>query len=609
MFKPEAGMGVLETPEQDSEKAQKEQAPENKTEPVEIAGTTKDRNFEGSTPMKQPKFIKDFSRQKSPEERKQLAQEIREKRTKYFENKKFIEAKEQEKNETVKQLETLKSQIESYNDSSFLVKIKDFFTIKKIKNELQLQLGKKTSLEKELNESIDGRPDLDKIRSMVADFYAGEKKKWVESPYSKEDIAQNFTPEHLSSLSTEDYIDLIRNFPGEMLTRVSRHGVRDHANLGNHQIGIGEYGSTLNTVLDTKELKSAIGITLQEETKEDAVAKFLKLDNCSSREVALGRICAKFKTDMTGDPHAFADKSAIHFAAEEVADSFYGSERGNEVFFAFPSIMIASQYEFSGNLASGNEGSVHNDQFVWPDIEKGIPLDAGIAFIPKDANVDRESGSKYYLDQNKKALRSEGINEILKARFGEKPGFVQNLMREAEKADSLEPAEQIEKIQEVFKDYGIQNIDSAKCISDKNLRLKLIDAWGAKDEKRKYEEILTTYFRQHSDLNPYKLAENPISSQQYWEKHFQQHPESKPKHIVYYSGGDPTKALYDWRIKNGILKRSGKSNLGFPENEVSKKAKNEGTAQQRFLSIAHKLVDKRFPSTDEVPNYEWSWND
>lgn len=557
--------------------------------------------------MEQPKFIRNFSQKESPEERSQLAQEILEKRTKYFEDKKITETKEQEKNETVKQLETLKSQIEGYNDASFFAKIKDFFKIKKIEQKFQ-EPNKSTSFEEELNASINGRQDLEETKSMVADFYIEEKKKWAESPYSKEDIAQNFTEEHLSSLSTEDYATLLQRFPGEMLTHVVRHGVRDHANLSNHTKGLGKYSNALYRRLNDKKIASAIGVALQEGTKEDAVAKFLKLDNCPDRKTALGRISVHFKSSVIGDPHAFADSSAIHLASEEVADSFYGSERGNEVFFAFPSAMIASQYEFSGNLGSGNERSINNDQFVWPDIEKGIPLDAGIAFIPEDAKVDRESGSKYYLDQNKKTLPSEGINEILIARFEEKPGFVQDLVRKAEKADNLEPAEQIKKIQEIFRDYGIQDMDSAKCLADKNLRRKLVETWGTEDEKSRYQEILTKHF-QNNGLSPYKLAENSVTSQQYWEEYFQKNPKSRPKHIVYYAGGDPTKALYEWREKNGISKRSSKSNLGFSEKEVSKKTKNEDETQQRFISIAHKLVDKYFPSTDETPSYEWNWND
>lgn len=184
---------------------------------------------------------------------------------------------------------------------------------------------------------------------------------------------------------------MLKRFPGEMLTHVIRHGVRDHADLANHTRGIGEYCYALDTVLHKKELRSAIGIALQEVAKEEAIAKFLKFDHCPSRNAALGRVHVNFKSSIIGDPHAFADCSAIHFAAEEVADRFYGSESGNEIFFVFPSAMIASQYNFFGNLSHGNEGSVHNDPFVWPEIDKGIPLNAGIVFIPKDAMVDRES--------------------------------------------------------------------------------------------------------------------------------------------------------------------------------------------------------------------------
>ena len=78
------------------------------------------------------KFIKDFSKRESPEERSRLAREIREKRKSHFENKKIVGEKEQEKSEVIKKIEALQDQIESYNDANFLVKIKDFFAIKKI---------------------------------------------------------------------------------------------------------------------------------------------------------------------------------------------------------------------------------------------------------------------------------------------------------------------------------------------------------------------------------------------------------------------------------------------------------------------------------------------
>ena len=151
-------------------------------------------------------------------------------------------------------------------------------------------------------------------------------------------------------------------------------------------------------------------------------------------------------------------------------------------------------------------------------------------------------------------------------------------------------------------------MNSITCLADTYLQQKLFEIWGTEDEKSKYLTILTEYFQNHR-LNPYKLAQNPIPSEQYWEDYFSKHPDLRPNHIVYYEGGDPTRALYEWREKNGIHKSSGKSDLGFSENQTTKETKNQDETQERFLSIAYRLVDIYFPSTDEVPSYKWSWQD
>lgn len=559
--------------------------------------------------IEKSKFIKDFSKRESSEERSQLAQEVREKRKKYFSEKNDIEIKEQEKSETIKKIEALRDQVESYNDANFLVKIKDFFAIKKIERELQSQHGKQSSIEKDLSKPISGRQDLEETRKIVADFYAKEKKKWAEMPYSKKDIAKYFTEENLSVLSTEDYAVILQRFPGEMLTHVTRHGIRDHANLGNHQAGLGEYHDTLYKVLEKKNLKSALGIRLQENSKEDAIANFLELESCPSRNAALGRIQAEFFSGMKGDPNAFADRSAVHLAVEDVADSFYGSERNNEVFFAFPSTLIASQYEFSGNLArvEMNEytDSYDNDQYAFPDIERGLPIDAGIAFIPKDAKVDLKTGSRYELDENKKPIPAEGLQEISKARF-DQLGFVQDFIQKQYKIDNLPENERGEALKKRFDSFGIKNETAKKMLSDENILRKIAKVWGMENEKSEYEKIIKEYC-QENGLDIYKLAADPVTSREYWENYFQQHPESKPKHLVYYSGGDPAEALDNWRLRNSITKKDKRRDIGFTENEISRNVKNKDETQQRFVSIARNLVDKYFPTNDETPSYEYDW--
>ncbi|PIW93240.1 MAG: hypothetical protein COZ87_02390, partial [Candidatus Moranbacteria bacterium CG_4_8_14_3_um_filter_43_15] len=214
-----------------------------------------------------------------------------------------------------------------------------------------------------------------------------------------------------------------------------------------------------------------------------------------------------------------------------VADSFYGSERNNEVFFAFPSALIASQYEFSGNLSkvefNAYTDSYDNDQYIWPDIEKGLPIDAGIAFIPEDAKVDFKTGSKYELDQNKKPVPAESTQEILKARF-EQLGFIQDFIQKQYRIDNLPEKEREEALDKRFKSYGIKDDVAKKILSDENILKKIAKIWGTENEKSEYEKIIKEYC-QNSGSSVYKLAEDPVDSKEYWENYFQQHPESKPK--------------------------------------------------------------------------------
>ncbi len=466
---------------------------------------------------------------------------------------------------------------------------KDGLQVDKEDNEELLVLNHEAAIaKKELESEIDSH---------------GEKENLVEKSYSKEDIIKEFSVEHLKSISTEDYIKLLQRFPGEMLTHVTRRGIRDHADFGNHKAGLGEYHSSFQTILQKKELRSALGITLQESSEEDAVSKFLKLNECDSRNTALGRISGGFDTGLIGDPRAFADSSAVHLAAESVADSTYGGESGNEIFFAFPSVMIASQYEFSGNLSASG---ANNDQYVWPEIDKGLSVDSGIAFIPEDARVNPEKGSKYELDQENKTKPTEGIQEVLNARFGDKPGFVQAFIQESYKYNDLPENERNDAIEKILDEFEVKDGKARELLSDSGLVEKLSEIWGLENEKMEYEKILTTYF-QEKGLNPYKLAENPVSSKEYWEDYFHKNPESRPKHIVYYSGGNPTKAMNQWREQNGITIKDGRPDMGFSENEASREEKNKNDTQQRFVSIARSIVDKHFPTTAQNPSYEYDW--
>ena len=97
----------------------------------------------------------------------------------------------------------------------------------------------------------------------------------------------------------------------------------------------------------------------------------------------------------------------------------------------------------------------------------------------------------------------------------------------------------------------------------------------------------------------YAKAKNQTSSKDFWEDYFAQNPRKRPSKIVYYEGGDPTAALYRWRKDNGIVKKSEEEDFGFSENKKEDEAMNATSEQKRFMSIAEKLIDKRFPINSE----------
>ncbi|MDO8560622.1 MAG: hypothetical protein Q7R91_00185 [bacterium] len=340
-----------------------------------------------------PSFIRDFSRENSADERREMEEKIRGERKKYFEGNKQLE-------ELGHRAEELNKTLDTYNDASFLRRVKDYFKLRSLKAEL----GVVTKQEETLGESLK-KDEVDRSAKVdIQGFYEQERKKWEDAPYSKEDIQNNFSEKNLASLSMEDYVSLLRRFPSEMVTHVTRQGIRDHANLVYHQAGVNLLHNGFARMLEDGNLKSPLGVHLAEENKLQAVGKFLegihtfsgyrKFETKQEAETYLDRLTSH-QTVGT-----YADMSAIHFAAEEVADGYYGSERGNEVFVAFPAAFVASQYYFggSGELAERPDDAQHNDKWVWTSEERGIDLDAGIVFIPKNARVDSKTGSRYQID-------------------------------------------------------------------------------------------------------------------------------------------------------------------------------------------------------------------
>lgn len=479
--------------------------------------------------MEQPKFIRDFSKQESADERNQLAQEVREKRKNYFDEKGSLEAREQEKGGLTEEIKELSKRMELYKDASFFVKIKDFFAIKKIEGEFKSKQNQKKSIEEELAKSIEGRQDLDETRDMIADFYAREKKKWEESPYSKKDIAEYFTEENLTSLSLEEYALLLRRFPGQMISHVTRQGIRDHITMFEHRKGMEEMHNGFKDMLESKRLRSPLAVAMSQARSCHDICQFLN----RGEEITTARDSIKENTEptplrpliarlknITNGKKEFNDKTAVHFAVGEVANSLYGGENGNEIFICFPSAFVASKYyfkNFENDVVNTPDPSNHNhnDLYVWAKNEEdGMNINAAVVFIPEDAKVDPKTGSQYEIDISGKPIK-EG-------------------------------------------------------------------------------EAL-------------KRTENAMNSRDYWENYFAQHPGTRPSKIVYYdSNMSPTKALLDWKIKNGIIDKKAAPALGFDENAIDNNFNRPGAEESmvEFHRLALTALAEEYGIADVVHTYD-----
>ena len=576
-----------------------------------------------------PKFLRDFSKEHSQGDRDATAAEIHSKRAEQFNQKSAREAdrahlsteiaeRDKSLRDTLGALEQLKEQLAN-NSSSTLQKIIHILEVRKAKADIlegektyeQLQaeqeqgIARLADLESELaNETASGEPS--EAQELLRKFYQSQQREWSKAPYSPEEMKEYFSEEHLASLSEEEYATLLQRFPSHMVTHVTRQGVRDHTGLMEHTSGADAYAAGFMNIVEDGRLRSALAARMGEEINDESVAKSLGLERFKTREEAERYLAAFTGSETNADSLSmsrYADRAAIHFAAEEVADSYYGAETGNEIFFAYPSAHIASQYFFRGKLNEGG-GGYWNDQWVWANELRGMDLNAGLTFIPKDAKVDAETGSRYALDADKKPQLNQSamrtVREVvtsknfpaLAKRASEVLGhFTQNWSDPTLWHDNPKHRRALEPIRlELEQEFGVTDMRIQRAILD----YRFLDDMQRKlgDPSKDLDDSVEDTLRKRAVL--FEEAQHPILSQDFWENYFARHPGKKPNKVIYYSGGDPTGALYDWKSKHGVRKRSPESNLGFAEHDISENDPRATAGRERFISIAQKVIDERY---------------
>lgn len=558
---------------------------------------------------RQPQFIKEFSKQESSEERTRLAQEIRQKRAENFATKKETNKKESEKEKELREkladIQGLEKTIADLSENG-VSRLMNYFELKNLRARLATEnISYAEASKKEIIP-----PDMAAPKRMIEEFYKEQMKKYER----REDIKEKFSEENLASLPLDSYIDLLKQFPSQMVAHVTRQGIRENY-FAYHSKGLGEYSDNFLKIIKDGRLRSSLGIAIIEREKEKAIASFLKLDKFDSKEGAL-----KYLEYFTrGEQHVhdpggeYVDDMAIHFTTEMVADENYGAERGNEIFITFPAAHIASQYHFTGQL-SKDSGDWNNDTWVWANEEKGMDINAGIFFIPESTKVDKKTGSKYELNENKKPIINQEYKDEITS-FVETGSFDEMSSQVVEiyyqnpwKFKDMRAAMESGKIPKELESF-ISCLE-ASGIKDQRLKIALLDNLSGlvtrkrhqqEDEGRELNLEIDSVLMQSSLL--YKEASDTISAKEYWENYFTQHPEQKPSKIVYYNG-DPTAALEKWKDQKGLTKKTGSRGLGFKGMEfersnIERSNPKATVGMDRFKTIAEKVIDDYFGSKKE----------
>lgn len=452
-----------------------------------------------------------------------------------------------------------------------------------------------------ISDAVNGSDASASARKVLNNFYEIQIENWTNAPFTKEDVKKYFNEKHLASLTLDEYILLIRRFPSEMVTHVTGQGVQDHWG-GVEQRELGEYSHGFMDMLADGKLRSPLGVYLKNGLTNEAVVQALGLGTIfNTKNEAL-----RYLKNLTGRGqswNSYADFMAVHVAAEEVVDRIYGSEKGNEIFVVFPSAYIASQYIFAGKLTEGGGGQ-HNDVWIWSKTGNGMDINVGIVFIPADTGVDATTGSRYKLDGNNKAIVNQRNVVAVKA-FVESEGF-ESFKKESEKiygefASQTIEEEIIQLKSRLAKEFGVTDPRLQEVLVAPRALILLIGSKHAETEGTvdALGQLITLEDKIQEILQPtgalFEEVDNLITSREFWERYFLEHPDQKPSKIVYYTGGDPTGGLIRWREENGLSQRSNERDLGFSERHISRFGDPRTTiGKNRFRSFARKVIDEYF---------------
>ncbi len=440
----------------------------------------------------------------------------------------------------------------------------------KIRQKLHIPDRQTIELQAQTLEQRTKQDQLPDPKKMIEAYY----EKVAETPLTNQEKRDLLKPEVLSQLSTDEYIALWKRLNPYFLSHVTRQGFRDHNAMYYHNAGRGDFFDGFKRILETdKALKSPLasrGVSVDDEASVRIWQKEMGFLEFSDGIVAKKEFERYLRGEIEqGFLPGYQDKTAIHLGVETVLDSEYGAEIDNEIFFVFPTDIIASQNDFfvrredCGLVRHPTEDRGRNDVLVWTSGgNQSISIDTGVAFLPKDRLVDPETGSKYaseFVEENGERKRVwikekdliDSFGSWLKQSLVNKESFLRKIVGQTKQV--LTNRERVEIYQEQLSGH-LRNLGLPPNLSDHISEYLIFDKQA---EIVNYESLSTDLvgeivqkFETDGAFSR-KMNQEGISAKDYWENFFSKNPNFRPKHIVYYNG-NPTSAIYRFQQENGI---------------------------------------------------------
>ena len=155
-----------------------------------------------------------------------------------------------------------------------------------------------------------------------------------------------------------------------------------------------------------------------------------------------------------------------------------------------------------------------------------------------------------------------------------------------------------------LKDYNISRIDYDEIFSELVYYLEqVINELNFYDEDVLKQQI---YFTLKKNNIFFQQPENSISSEEYWLHYFENNPDNKPAHIVFYNGS-PYFGVRTFLRKYGIKPSkvlAKDPNLGFEENSISELGEfsTDANSDSRMWQGYREIIDTANEIIDEYYN-------